>query len=466
MSAAGQVHGQGTPVHVELVSHASLLIRAGDVALLTDPWLTGTVFGGSWRLIQQPAIDDLPWPEVTHLWLSHNHPDHFHPASLSQIPEQHRSRISVLRSAARGREVQEKTLRDLGFVSFQPLRAGSWNALGGQVEVFEGAFDVADREDQGDAFLAVRSGPVNVLNLNDCVVRRSWQAQEVLRQIGADHVDLLCTQFSYGQWAGNPEDKALRRAKADRKLDRLMLQVDHLRARAVLPFASYFLFCHRENNHLNDEIVTPDRVIRRLQDRGVATVVLFPGERWTVGTAWDSRQSCAKWTHAYHDALNSETWLDDTPASVQEVRAAITAWNHSIEHRLGRSGRLAMRLCGQLPTTAVRLTDLRIAVEIVPGLKVREIPYERNCDVAMTSAAAARCFGSLRGPEEIRFGGRLLRDARSVDRFLRLSTTASLAASTQRSLPKAEARRIGRRAVALWHTLAATPLIRPGKDLR
>ena len=42
-------------MQIQLVSHASVLIRTQDVQIWTDPWLTGKVFNNSWTLLHEPA---------------------------------------------------------------------------------------------------------------------------------------------------------------------------------------------------------------------------------------------------------------------------------------------------------------------------------------------------------------------------------------------------------------------------
>jgi hypothetical protein len=238
-----------------------------------------------------------------------------------------------------------------------------------------------------------------------------------------------------------------------------VLQAETLRAGAVMPFASYFAFCHRENHHLNDEVVTPDRVVNCLRKHGAATpIVLFPGERWTVGSPWDSDASCARWSREYASVTRSDDWLEDGPIVADEVFAMAERWNSRFAQALTPASRTILRCSGLAPRTTVRITDLGLVLDIVPGRSVKPEPATATCDVAMTSAAAARCFASLRGPEEIRFGGRMLRDNGRVERFLRLATTASLVASSSTPLLGAEVSRIGRRAVARsWAVRPAKP---------
>ena len=74
-------------VDISLLNHASLLIEAGDIKLLTDPWYSGTAFEAGWGLrYDNPAALDRA-ATATHLWISHFHDDHLHTPTLRQLAE-------------------------------------------------------------------------------------------------------------------------------------------------------------------------------------------------------------------------------------------------------------------------------------------------------------------------------------------------------------------------------------------
>ena len=83
-------------MQMEWVNHASFIIRSGSVALLCDPWLHGTVFNEGWSLQSPTKLSYNDFANITHIWFSHEHPDHFNPPNLKKIPEQYRRKIKVL----------------------------------------------------------------------------------------------------------------------------------------------------------------------------------------------------------------------------------------------------------------------------------------------------------------------------------------------------------------------------------
>ena len=71
---------------IEWVNHASFIVRYGDTALLSDPWLNGPVFNDGWELLVPSEHDESVVDEVTALWISHVHPDHFSTRLLKSVP--------------------------------------------------------------------------------------------------------------------------------------------------------------------------------------------------------------------------------------------------------------------------------------------------------------------------------------------------------------------------------------------
>ena len=99
---------------VTMVSHASVLIETGPIVLLTDPWFMGEVFNESWSLLCTPALTPTTLQGVTHIWISHEHPDHLHFPTLQAIPAEQKSTITVLYQRHFASRVSE-ALTNLGF---------------------------------------------------------------------------------------------------------------------------------------------------------------------------------------------------------------------------------------------------------------------------------------------------------------------------------------------------------------
>ena len=75
-------------MEVETLGHAGMLIRddAGAPVLFTDPWITGSCYWRSWWLQHYP--DEAQLEELTRVafcFVTHEHPDHFHTASIRRL---------------------------------------------------------------------------------------------------------------------------------------------------------------------------------------------------------------------------------------------------------------------------------------------------------------------------------------------------------------------------------------------
>jgi CMP-N-acetylneuraminate monooxygenase len=73
-------------IHIRFFNHAFLLVSSKKYSFATDPWAFGPAFNTGWWLKQKTKED---WLEklnkVDFIYISHNHPDHLHPLTLSKI---------------------------------------------------------------------------------------------------------------------------------------------------------------------------------------------------------------------------------------------------------------------------------------------------------------------------------------------------------------------------------------------
>ena len=67
---------------VTFVGHASILIEAGGISILSDPWWRGPCFGAQWWNYPLPALGVLDRVTPDYIYISHGHHDHLHPGTL------------------------------------------------------------------------------------------------------------------------------------------------------------------------------------------------------------------------------------------------------------------------------------------------------------------------------------------------------------------------------------------------
>ena len=393
---------------ITYVNHAGFVIEHAGTAVLCDPWLHGRAFSGSQELVSATRLTR--FEGIQYLWLSHEHPDHFSPASILGIPAAVRAEITVLyQRTADG--VLRRFCEAAGFrrvleLDPRPFTLGPGFSL--LCEHFMG----------GDSWACFRAGDVVVLNTNDCVLDRDEQLAPIVRRV--DRADVLLTKFSYAAWAGNPDQRDVRVKAAQRKLDALERQVRCFRPRFTIPIASQFLFCHEENHYLNDSINTPGDAARRLRERTTTTpIVLQPGDAWSFGEAWDSSGPIAGHRRDLEAKLRR---IGEEPGYLGKASPVPLPRLHAAAGpciaRLGSPGRYRSE------GFDVHLWDheLALAVHRTEGLHESTTPAQA-CDVAMSSEMLLMCLEHPERFESVRISGRMRKppggDFEAFDGFFR-----------------------------------------------
>ena len=113
---------------ITFVNHASVIFSHKDIRLMTDPWLFGSAFNNGWELLSKSKFQLNDFAKITHIWFSHEHPDHFQPALLSKIPENVRRNITILfqdtldhRVAKKCKQLKFKEVIEMKINSFYTL---------------------------------------------------------------------------------------------------------------------------------------------------------------------------------------------------------------------------------------------------------------------------------------------------------------------------------------------------------
>lgn len=413
-------------MEIEFVCHASVILRRGPVHLLCDPWLSGTAFDDGWALLSEPHFKAQDFASVTHLWYSHEHPDHFSPRTLAMIPEELRQQITVMFHASEDKKVVDYCAQ-LGFGKTLELHSGEWVKLAPDFEI---RCDVWEGSD--DSWLLARTPEGKILNLNDCQVVSQTQLNALHSATG--DVDVLLTQYSISSWDGNPEDEARRKAGAQAMLDRVVRQTRKLNASHVIPFASFIWFCHEENAYMNTALrpVSDAAEIIALQT-DAQPVVLYPGDTWTVGNTADSNSAIARYAsdlaslpertpqHSESVAITDlQQAADRFGAVVRQERSPLrlrinaARMNAAHQRRLhtaqplrARLARLKALLLLQVRPARIWLTDheLSLSYDLLHGLESAVYRHE-DCDIELSSAALMFGFKFLWGGESLQINGR------------------------------------------------------------
>ena len=268
---------------IRLMSHACLELSFNGFTLLTDPWLDGLAFLGSWAPYPPPAAsaEDLR-PDA--ILITHEHSDHFHEPTLRKfaksttvyIPDFPNQRLRTRLAA-------------LGFIDVRVLRFGEDTSIAPRWSVT--AFEPSSL--WNDAMVLIDIDGFRVLDVNDAGINR-----RIARYVGA--IDLLAVQFSAGAsgypwtWSHLTDEQKIEISAqmCEGKLALIREAAALYGASAVLPFASHFTLWHPD--HLNHAAMMKRNThadVRRTMD-GTSTQVidLLPGDVWDIGRATIRRE--------------------------------------------------------------------------------------------------------------------------------------------------------------------------------
>ncbi len=368
---------------ITFVNHASVLIRHGQRAILSDPWYFGSAFHDGWSLLYENPDDEVAevLERTSHIWLSHEHPDHFSvPFFKKWGPRLRERRIPFLFQKTEDHRVA-------GFIRAQGLEVieipeREVHDLGGGVRL-----RVVKSEFYDSALLLDLDG-FRVFNLNDCPIR-SDQELAVFRAVHGP-CDLLLTQFSYAAWKGGRDNKAWRQEAAREKLDIMRRQAEVLEAKAIIPFASFVRFSNALNGYLNDSVNTPDAVAEFGRDLVSEMVIMRPLERQSLASLAQDPVSLDFWRGVYQGMAEqpvidypagprSDALADGFRAYRKRIFANNSAWMIRL---LG-----AMAVMGAFQPVTLELIDrggARVTVDFARGL--RETP-DRPADIRLHSAS-------------------------------------------------------------------------------
>ncbi len=145
--------------HIQFETLGNAIVQVyedGRPILVTDPWLVGTCYFGSWAHDLPPTQSQIDRAIASdYVWISHGHPDHLHPESLALFPKS----TKILLADHYNPEIADD-LRAEGF-DVTVLKYREWFHVGATVEVL-----TVDNENQ-DSILVIRTPDALIVNAND-----------------------------------------------------------------------------------------------------------------------------------------------------------------------------------------------------------------------------------------------------------------------------------------------------------
>ena len=371
------------------MNHASVIVESQGVRLITDPWLEGTVFNAGWTLLSPTRLRYEDFANITHIWFSHEHPDHFTPPNLRRIPAEYRRRIKVLFHETRDKRVIN-VCKELGFET-QELPEGEKVSLAPDFNLVSGCQSLLD------SWIAIFAEGKTILNMNDCDFPDQDDLVKIKTRIG--RVDVLLSQFSYASWVGNPDDLATQKMHAERKLAEMQRQIRLFQPSWFIPFASFIYFSHAENCFMNNSVNRIGDVYKYTSaELKTPTLILYPGDRWCVGEPWDSSASIRNYESDFARALA----ITPEESAIVPLTTLQQAANAFLEKNRARNNRFLLLM---LPPSVVRIRDLNLDVELSYRRGLRQV-IGKQPDILTSSDSLMYCLKFDWGGNTLGINGR------------------------------------------------------------
>jgi len=300
-------------LNIRFVNHASVVISDGDVSLLSDPWYWGTAFHDGWSLLCENTEEEIKYvlDTITHIWISHEHPDHFHVPFFKKYS-------SVLKQKQIKVLFQEtKDKRVVGFLESMGLKV---EELKHEKEYYlSTTFKIkCVKSSFYDSALLSEVCGKTIFNLNDCNLHEIEEVRKFRGKYGTCHI--LLTQFSYAAWKGGKENLAWRESAAIEKLNSVLNQSKILSAQYVIPFASFVRFSNSFNAYLNDSVNTPNSLIKFMKREDADLIFFRPMETQDIKDFSQNSDSLGFWMDKFKNISYCPLIEYEKVESVEELK--------------------------------------------------------------------------------------------------------------------------------------------------
>ncbi len=282
-------------MEIKFINHASVLVKANKINLISDPWLFGSTFYDGWSLVSKSCNVD--WSKIDYVWISHEHPDHFHIPSIKSIPEKYKPNITFLYQSTMDNKVNN-------WLRAQNFKVQLLHNLK-KIKITKDVFIKSGKTPQDDSWLLIDDGKTKFLNLNDCETK-SRKFKFIMKKFAKDigSVDVLASQFGFASYLGY--SKTIRKKSAKSVLDKVDYQIEILKPKFYIPFASFSYFSHNENFYQNKENNSIFDVFNFLsKKRTIIPVVMYPGDKWTPNKTHNNKTSLDKYKKDYDKVLKA-----------------------------------------------------------------------------------------------------------------------------------------------------------------
>jgi hypothetical protein len=151
------------------------------------------------------------------------------------------------------------------------------------------------------------------------------------------------------------------------------------------------------NRHIN----RVDKAVEVIRDTGTEALVMYPGDEWSIGEAWNSQPAIARYLVDYEEAASSPVKVRAEKVAVEKLVQRAASFIRTI--RRHNSSILLRRM----PTVKIYLTDHKKAFTFgLQGLCEIHDFRASAADIALSSSALLYCLRFPWGGETLMVNGR------------------------------------------------------------
>lgn len=402
---------------ITFVNHASVIFSHKNIKLITDPWIFGNAFNDGWELLSKSEFTLNDFENITHIWFSHEHPDHFNPFVLNKIPENYRKNITILFQNTLDHRVAKKC-EQLKFKNIIEMNNQDFISLSDEFQIKcipNGTYD---------SWFYAKIGNKKILNINDCMVDSIPQARIIKKLI--DDVDILLTQFGYASWVGDNDDIQLRKDASLEKLKRIKIQAKIFKPKFIIPFASFIRFCHKDNFYMNHEMNTISDVSKFIDEHTDSIpIILYPGDQWLSEDKIDNSIAIEK--YKIDSQKNLELKTSDKIIMFEELQDLAFSYIDGIKKRNNWNFVKFLHKINFFKTTNIFLKDLNssFSFDLINGLKKSKM-NESAVDIITDSDSLSFVFSWDYGMDTLFVNARFRTSGGKVMNFFRLFLIGTL----------------------------------------
>jgi len=397
-------------LNLKFINHASVLVSHNDINLITDPWLFDSAFNNGWSLVSESKFTLKDFENITHIWFSHEHPDHFNMTVIKQIPN--KEKITVLFQDTLDHRVANKC-KELGFKVIEMKKNKTYHlAQRFSVKCVPVPYY--------DSWLLIKVDDIKILNLNDCQIRTRQEVMEIKQKVG--NIYALLTQFGYASAIGDVNDTHMRKRASNDELKKMRLQAEVLDPSYIIPFASFIRFTHKDNLHMNDamnDIGAVENYINKFTNSH--PVILYPNDDWQGGII-DNNLSIKKYRADFAKPITPYT--ETRQFNFQELVSCCNEYRTKIEKKNNWMIVKLFHKVKYFKPVIIYVTDLNITIsfDLING--IRKITH-RLPDISMDSDSFAFVFQFEYGMDTLRVNARY-RNGVNPDKFFQMFVLGTL----------------------------------------